>query len=192
MNGLVRKLISVLILLLSFLGSLVEVNSQTQYPYVTLRDQVLPNNSYVDILDVGGRYSDNSLTCHTNLDTCCHKTNGIHRGSWYSPNHNLVGLVASSSGDDVRQTRGTQNVSLYNRQDSIDSSQVGILYSCVIDVLDVDYEIVKKEIYIGIYNSEGQWFILCKNLYSTFYIKLSVYLCIHIQKITSNIITKIL
>ena len=191
MNGLVRKLMSVLILLLSFLGSLVEVNSQTQYPYVTLRGQVLPNNSYVDILDVGVRRGDNSLTCHTNLDTCCHKTNGIHRGSWYSPNHNLVGLVALSSGDDVRQTRGTQNVSLYNRQDSIDSSQVGI-YSCVIDVRDVDYEIVKKEIYIGIYNSECQWFILCKYLYSTFYIKLSVYLCIHIQKIASNIITKIL
>ena len=159
MNGLVRKLMSVLILLLSFLGSLVEVNSQTQYPYVTLRGQVLPNNSYVDILDVGEHRGDpdNSLTCHTNLDTCCHKTNGIHRGSWYSPNHNLVGLVTSSSGDDVRQIRGTQNVSLYNRQDSIDSSQVGI-YSCVIDVLDDDYEIVKKEIYIGIYNSEGQWF----------------------------------
>ena len=146
---------SAIILLLSLLSSLVEVHSQTEYPYVTLRGQVLPSNSYVDILDVGEHRGDpdNSLTCHTNLDTCCRKTNGIHRGRWYSPNHNPVGFVASSSGDDVRQTLGTQNVSLYNRQDIIDSSQAGI-YSCVIDVRD-DGEIVKKEIYIGIYNSEG-------------------------------------
>ena len=48
------------------------------------------------------------------------------------------------SGDDVRQTRGTHNVSLYNRQDSIDSSQVGIYIAVLLMSLMLTMRLSKR------------------------------------------------
>ena len=63
-----------LILLLSLLWSLMEVHSQTEYPYVAFMGVNLPNHAYVDLTLVGNdRISDpgNTVRCHTDLTTCC-------------------------------------------------------------------------------------------------------------------------
>ena len=81
---------TLLCVLLCLLWSLVEVQSQTKYPYITFRGDTLPNHSYVDLSEVGDvrRGSDsNTLQCHTDLETCCRsQSNGIPgRGDWFAP-----------------------------------------------------------------------------------------------------------
>ena len=80
---------SISLLLLCLLWSLVEVQSQTEYPYISFRGTTLSNHSYVDFNEVGDRIgSDNdSVQCHTDLSTCCRKQpNGIPgRGDWFAP-----------------------------------------------------------------------------------------------------------
>ena len=72
------------LLLLCLLCSLVEVHSQTEYPYVDFIGQIpLPNHAYIDLRLVGT--ADRSVRCHTDLDTCCSESQGIHRGHWIPP-----------------------------------------------------------------------------------------------------------
>ena len=86
------------LLLLSLLWSLVEVHSQTEYPYVSFMGENLPNHSYVDLTLVGDDDSDpgNTVRCITDLSTCCRATQGIHRGYWYYPDgggNKLIGCI---------------------------------------------------------------------------------------------------
>ena len=80
-----RELMMKIILLLLFL---VEVHCQQTYPYVSfsLTGQTLVNHSYVDLSTVGSA-SDNSdsVVCHTDLESCCSGSQGIHRGDWSFP-----------------------------------------------------------------------------------------------------------
>ena len=74
------------LLLLCLLWSLVEVNSQTEYPYVSFMGETLANHAYVDLSLVGNDDSGNdSVQCHTDLESCCTCTQGIHRGNWIPP-----------------------------------------------------------------------------------------------------------
>ena len=56
--------------LLCLLWSLVEVNSQAEYPYVSFMGETLPNHAYVDLSLVGNDDSgSDSVQCHTDLET---------------------------------------------------------------------------------------------------------------------------
>ena len=63
---------TLLCVLLCLLWSLVEVQSQTEYPYVYFMGTTLPDHSYVDLSLVGkdtsGSDSD-TVQCHTDLST---------------------------------------------------------------------------------------------------------------------------
>ena len=59
------------LLLLSLFWSLVEVHSQTEYPYVSFMGE---NHSYVDLTLVGTDNTDgtgNTVRCTTDLNNCC-------------------------------------------------------------------------------------------------------------------------
>ena len=88
--------VSSLLLLLLFL---VEVLSQQTYPYVSfsLTGPALANHSYMDLSAVGGD-TDNSdsVVCHTDLDTCCSSSLGIHRGNWSFPDGTRLPFSGSS------------------------------------------------------------------------------------------------
>ena len=74
---------SVLVLLCLLLWSLVEVHSQTEFPYVSFMGETLPSHSYVDLNEVGDPSqiaSDASVQCHTDLSSCCSGGQGEHRG----------------------------------------------------------------------------------------------------------------
>ena len=81
---------SIPLLLLCLLWSVVEVQSQTEYPYISFMGTTLSNHSYVDLSQVGEKRTGNGNTvqCHTDLSTCCreNKTVGVvGRGDWFAP-----------------------------------------------------------------------------------------------------------
>ena len=140
------------VLLLSFLWSLVEVNSQQTFPYVSFMGQTLANHSYVDLSLVGHNSSgSDSVQCHTDLGTCCSAGQGVHRGDWYFPNGNR--LQFSDRYGDIFERRTAQRVDI-RRTNSV-TSPVGI-YRCDIQTEAVhNYSdiSVRDTVYVGLYTT---------------------------------------
>ena len=147
------------VLLVSLLWSLVEVHSQTEYPYVSFLGENLPNHSYVDLTLVGTDASDpgNTVMCHTDLETCCQHSQGIHRGDWYFPNESR--LLNSLSGGSMHRTRGAQRVNLHRSNNAM--SPFG-LYRCVVSTVAVHNDTdlsVRDKVFVGVYPPSAGIFI---------------------------------
>ena len=148
---------SISLLLLCLLWSLVEVQSQTEYPYISFRGNNLSNHSYVDITDVGqlrdGSDSD-TIQCHTDLVTCCHDLVEVPRGDWFTPGSDTRLGIGTQSGD-MYQSRLPQVVHLHRRNSA--NGPTGI-YRCVIAtnaVHDDNDGLVGETLYVGLYGSGG-------------------------------------
>ena len=157
---------ALLLLLLSLLWSLVEVHSQTAAPYASFMGEDLPNHSYVNLTLVGSDDSDpgNTVRCITDLDSCCSNSQGNHRGDWYFPNGDRVQL--GSSGDDIFEFRGAQQVALRRRNNAMSPSGI---YRCTIPTVavhDDDDLTVGETVYVGLYASGGNgvYVYKCKEL----------------------------
>ena len=143
------------LLLLSLPWSLVEVHSQTEYPYVYFMGENLPNHSYVDLTLVGTDNSDpgNIARCHTDLYSCCIGSQGDHRGGWYFPDGDSLSLV--SPGINIFAARGAQQMILRRRNNPIEPSGI---YRCDIptDAVHDDSDLsVRETVYVGLYASGG-------------------------------------
>ena len=142
---------------LSLLWSLVEVNSQT-FPYVSFMGQTLANHSYVDLSLVGTSGSD-SVQCVTDLMTCCSNPQGSHRGDWYSPG-STNRLPFSGKGGDIFEQRVAQRVDLRRRNSA--TSPVGI-YRCDIATIaahdDSDGSVRDAPVYVGLYTDSRGLFL---------------------------------
>ena len=147
---------SVLPVLLCLLWSLVEIQSQTEYPYISFMGKNLPNHSYVDLSQVReddeGKSTD-VVQCHTDLETCCRVEQGIHRGDWFAPGSDTHLPYPSQVGSrGFYEDRQPQAVYLYRR---ITNGPTGI-YRCVIatnathDVSDGSFG---ETLYVGLYTS---------------------------------------
>ena len=146
---------SMWVLVLSLLWSLVEVNSQQTFPYVSFMGQTLANHSYVDLSLVGNDYSGyDSVQCHTDLDSCCSGADGAHRGDWYFPNGTRLPFNADYDDVDTYEFRRGQGVDIRNRH--INSPTVGI-YRCDIPTVAVhdDDTSVRATVYVGLYTASG-------------------------------------
>ena len=135
---------------LSVIWSLVEVNSQT-FPYVSFIGQTLANHSYVNFSLIGYEISgDNSVQCHTDLKTCCNRKNGIHRGDWYFPNGNRLPF---DEDNDIHQHRDDQRV--YLRRTS--STSPSGMYRCDIATVDDNKatQLTRSRVYVGLYANGG-------------------------------------
>ena len=135
--------------------SLVEVHSQTEYPYVSFMGVNLPNHSYEDLTLVGTDNSDpgNIVSCHTDLNTCCGPSQGDHRGDWYFPNGSI--LEISRFGGDIYRTRGNMRVNLRRRNNAMSPSGI---YRCDMQTVAVHDDIdlsVREIVYVGLYASGG-------------------------------------
>ena len=133
---------------------------QTQeYPHVSFNGTVLANHSYVNLLLVNNTES-GSVQCHTDLGTCCRASAGIHRGDWFFPNGSVLGF-RSSSDDDIVEVRGPQRVDLRRRNNGSASG----IYHCSIatyaslPISDGD-PVVPEHVYVGLYDSGGQYTII--------------------------------
>ena len=144
-----------LLLLVFLLWCLVEVQSQTEYPYITFRGNVLPNHSYVDLSQVGNDRSgsdSDTVQCHTDLSTCCRSNHGPHRGDWFAPGSD-TSLTFYSDGDDIYKDRQDQVVHLRRRNNAGGPSGI---YRCVIatnSVHDDSDQSVGEIVYVGLYAS---------------------------------------
>ena len=130
-----------------------EVQSQTEYPYLTFRGNNLPNHSYVNITQVGedetGSNTD-TVQCHTDLVGCCADGNPLPPGDWFRPSNTKL----TKSGD-IRQDRDPQLVHLQRRNNA--NSPTGI-YRCFIATNAVHNDSdgsVGETLYVGLYGSEG-------------------------------------
>ena len=131
-------------LLLFLFLNLVEVYSQT-VPYLTFIGNNIPNHSYVDLNTVGISLND-SVQCHTDLTTCCTRTQGSDHGDWYFPNKNRLRFYG---GGVVYQVRTAQRVDLqYLGGDGISG-----IYRCDIETTAVND---RDTVYVGLYSRGGE------------------------------------
>ena len=146
-------------MLLCLLWSLVEVHSQTEYPYVSFMGNTLPNHAYVDLSLVGNDDSgSDSVQCHTDLSTCCTGTQGPHRGDWILPGSEQTLPFSNDSTAGIYEVHGAQRVDLRRRNNT--SIPSGI-YRCDIAIHDDNGTPVRESVYVGLYSSEGEFKILC-------------------------------
>ena len=146
-----------LLLLLCLLLSLVEVHSQTEYPYVSFMGETLPNHAYVDLSLVGsdGSGSD-SVQCHTDLTTCCTGSQGPDRGDWFFPSNEMkLPFIGPSA--DIYEARGSQRVDLRRKNNGDMPSGI---YRCDIETHpsssnDSFNKTTHGTVYIGLYISGG-------------------------------------
>ena len=144
-------------ILLCLFWSLVEVQSQTEYPYISFMGRNLPNHSYVNLSQVGqeqdGSDSD-TIQCHTDLETCCLDDQEVPRGDWFAPGSETRLGIWNQTGD-MFQSRQLQVVHLHRRNDA--TGPIGI-YLCVIAtnaVNNVSDGSVGDTLYVGLYGSGG-------------------------------------
>ena len=146
------------LLWISLLWSLVEVHSQTDFPYVSFMGVNLTNHSYVDLTQVGNpalNDDEHSVQCHTDLDTCCSSDQGQHRGDWYFPNG--TGLALSIPDVGIHAVRVAQRVDIC--RDNNASSPSGV-YSCEIPTNAVNSpndSAVRDTVYVGVYATGGSY-----------------------------------
>ena len=136
-----------LLVLLSLLfWSLLEIQSQTvSSPYLSFKDKIFSNNSYVDIHEIGmaGNGSD-SVQCISVLQNCCNST---HKGDWYFPNGSRLQF-----GDGIHESRGTHRVDL-RRRSAMTNSPTGV-YCCRVP-FNVSSPSARKILCVGVYTNLG-------------------------------------
>ena len=132
---------------------------QTQeYPHVSFNGMVLSNHSYVNLLLVNNTES-GSIQCHTDLNGCCRDTNGPHRGDWFFPNGSVLGF-RSDSDDDIVELRGPQRVNIQRRNNGRASGIYHCSIATVAGVPSNNNDTVRDHVYVGLYDSGGQYTIL--------------------------------
>ena len=154
--------VTLLCVLLCLLLSLVEVQSQTEYPYISFMGTTLPNHSYVNLSLVGGdpisSGDSDTVKCHTDLMTCCRKKQGPHRGDWFPPgSHTRLNFSGEASGCTcIYEDRQAQVIHIRRRNNPTGPSGI---YRCVIATNAVHNDSdqsVGETVYVGLYyGSEG-------------------------------------
>ena len=136
--------------------------------------ETLPNNSYVDISQVGDDVSgSDSVQCHTDLETCCSSNEGMYRGHWFAPGRD-DSVPYSDTTHDVAyyETYAAQRVDLQRRN----GGEIPFgKYRC--DMFTSGNKLEAQSVYVRILYrpSEGQ---LCDSIHFTinFYYYVLTYL----------------
>ena len=144
-------------LLLCLFSALVEVHSQTA-PYLTIKGKNIPNNSYVDLNTVGNKkenQNNNTLQCHTDLNTCCTRAQGPDRGDWYSPNGSRLSFYTYMYITNITvlsEGLGPQQVVVYRRG----SGGTSGIYRCDIETIAVNNNSGNVSLFVGLYINGGE------------------------------------
>ena len=151
---------TLLCVLQCLLWSLVEVQSRTEYPYISFKGTTLSNHSYVDLNRIWDNPSfsatGNTVQCHTDLETCCRRqSNGIPgRGDWFAPGSDTRLPFGNDPGR-IYEDRQHQVVHLKRRDTAIGPSGI---YRCVIPTNAVHNDSdpsVGETVYVGLYYGSG-------------------------------------
>ena len=137
--------------LLSLLWSLVD--SQTEFPYVSFRGEILSNHGYVDLSLVGdpenSTSSGDAVQCHTDIPCCRGDT---HTGNWHFPDGVKVPFASDMTAD-IHSQRTDQTVDLHQKKNSLSPSGI---YRCIIRVKGDNNIPERERVYVGIYGSGGK------------------------------------
>ena len=150
------------VVLCFLIWSLVEVHSQTEYPYVSFMGVNLTNHAYVDLTTVGEDINDpgDTVRCNTDLTSCCTSSQGDHRGDLYFPDGTALGNAAGSG--DIYKHRDDQVIHLRRRNNATSPSGI---YRCEIPTMAVnenDDNIMGESVYVGLYPpNEGIYVHVC-------------------------------
>ena len=127
--------------------------------------EILPNHSYVDLSLVGNADDgSDSVQCHTDLDTCCSRDQGIHRADWYPPGSDTR-LPFYGRSSDIYEQRAAQRVDLRRRNNADMPSGI---YRCDIPTNAVQGDSdtrVRETLYVGLYASGGEKWNMLYNMY---------------------------
>ena len=137
------------LLKLSAVGVVLYICIQCQsqeYPHVSFNGIILTNHSYVDLSLVNGNA--HSVSCHTDLQSCCRMVQGPHRGDWYFPNGTKLGF-STCDNCKIYEDRGAQRVELYRRNNGNTSG----IYHC--ETPTIANSEGKDYVYIGLYYNGG-------------------------------------
>ena len=142
-----------------FLLSLVGVQCQPTFPYVSFMGETLADHSYVNLCLVGSASDDSdSVVCHTDLATCCSSPQGIHRGDWYFPDGEglpfagdivPIGELRRAQIVSIRRTTATGPTGIY---------RCDIATNAVHDDTDIS---VRDTVYVGLYIADGKQTTSC-------------------------------
>ena len=148
-------------LLVSLFWSFLRIQSQTiSSPYLSFKGNDLPNNSYVDISQIGiaGDGSD-SVLCISVLRSCCNDSTRTFLADWYFPN----GTRPNFPGDhgNIYMTRRTHRADLRRR--GMTNSPTGT-YCCRVP-FNVSNPSARKMLCVGVYTDQGGKYITTR--YST-------------------------
>ena len=130
-----------------------------EVPYISFMCKTLPNNSFVP-LDEVGLDGKKSVHCHTDLKTCCNRTQGADRGDWYFPNGTR--LQFNGDGHDIYEFRYDQQVDLRRRN----NADISGIYRCTVETNAVHSNnesdtTTRETVYAGLYASGGECTHMC-------------------------------
>ena len=151
----------VALLVWCLLWSLVEVHSQTEYPYISFMGEILPNHTYVNLSLVGNSGSD-SVQCHTDLETCCSYQQDMpnrvyHRGNWHPPGSGDR-LPYNDEEGDIYEEHRYQQSELHRRNNADRPTGIYRCFIPTIAVHDDNNQSVKESVYLGLYASGGEYY----------------------------------
>ena len=136
------------------LFALVEIHSQS-VPYISFNSITLPNNSYVNVTlwrEEPLRGVD--VQCHTDMETCCNKSQGKGRGNWYYPSGHRLSMRTNWSAP-MYQIRERKVVKLRDRSTQWNTVTSG-MYRCDIETNAANNE-SRQTVYAGLYFTGGEF-----------------------------------
>ena len=126
---------------------------ETKAPYLTFMGEIIPNNSYVDLRQLGQGGTPAVIVCHTNLSSCC--TNPSIHGGWFFPNGTALpdGGIGNTNPSPISQRwLDRQRIRLQRGPSNTNISTIPSgIYQCDIAISDSKME----TFYVEIYVSEG-------------------------------------
>ena len=113
--------------------------------HLSLRNELIPNNSYVVMDDIGST-DVTALLCHTN-----EPSRRASEGDWFAPNGAKVGNYTDSISRDVPRFGRNRGPHLVRLKRSSDGTPPEGVYKCVVrDTTDTN-----QTVYVGIYSLNG-------------------------------------
>ena len=113
--------------------------------HLSLRNKLIPNNSYVVMDDIGST-DDTALLCHTNQPS-----RRDSEGDWFAPNGTKVGSYTDSTPRNVPGFGRNRGPHLVRLKRSSDGTPPEGVYKCVVR----DTTHINQTVYAGIYSLNG-------------------------------------
>ena len=143
--------IKLIMMLMAFTVMVSRAQSQTIFPYIRYKGVILPNNSYIDLSQLG---DGDRIECVTDLENCCMGplSNTSPFRAWYFPNGTKLFEAGTQVIRAFEVIEGAQQFDLRLSDPTVTSDlSLSGVYHCLIDTSIAQ----DARIYVGLYYSRG-------------------------------------